>query len=98
MWWRPAWFSLKGTGSIRGQTRGAVLPHPAFSTNHPADPCNTAARGGPGQGGPEWGGPARGKPGQSGPDFGGPGLVEPARGGLERGGPARVEPARGGFE
>src|SRR4051794_37207839 len=44
MWWRPAWFSLKGTGSIRSQTRGAVLPHPAFSTNHPADPCNTAYR------------------------------------------------------
>src|SRR5215210_3448615 len=43
MWWRPAWFSLKGKGSIRGQRRDAVLPHPAFSTNQPADPCTTAA-------------------------------------------------------
>src|SRR5215213_2721054 len=33
MWWRPAWFSLKGKVDIRGQTRGAVLPHPALSTN-----------------------------------------------------------------
>src|SRR3954453_18631119 len=44
MWWRPAWFSLKGKGGIRGQRRDAVLPHPAFSTNQPADPCTTAAR------------------------------------------------------
>src|SRR4051812_12337798 len=43
MWWRPAWFSLKGKVGIRGQRRGAVLPHPALSTNHPADPCTTAA-------------------------------------------------------
>src|SRR4051794_15567697 len=42
MWWRPAWFSLKGKGSIRSQRRGAVLPHPALSTNRPADPCTTA--------------------------------------------------------
>src|SRR3954470_460579 len=42
MWWRPAWFSLKGKGSIRGQRRGAVLPPPALSTNRPADPCTTA--------------------------------------------------------
>src|SRR3954464_13314560 len=42
MWWRPAWFSLKGKMGIRGQRRGAVLLHPALSTNHPADPCNTA--------------------------------------------------------
>src|SRR4051812_11008457 len=35
MWWRPAWFSLNGKGSIRGQRRGTVLPHPALSTNHP---------------------------------------------------------------
>src|SRR5215207_10495010 len=44
MWWRRSWFSLKGKVDIRGQTRGAVLPHPALSTNHPADPCNTAPR------------------------------------------------------
>src|SRR4051794_15000599 len=43
MWWRPAWFSLKGKVGIRGQRRDAVLPHPAFSTNQPADPCTTAA-------------------------------------------------------
>src|SRR3954462_6777725 len=42
MWWRPAWFSLKGKVGIRGQRRGAVLPHPALSTNRPADPCTTA--------------------------------------------------------
>src|SRR5829696_2008192 len=43
MWWRPAWFSLKGKMGIRGQRRGAVLRHPALSTNRPADPCTTAA-------------------------------------------------------
>src|SRR4051812_43360637 len=42
MWWRPAWFSLKGKVGIRSQRRGAVLPHPALSTNRPADPCTTA--------------------------------------------------------
>src|SRR5215213_6347688 len=25
MWWRPAWFSLKGKGSIRGQKGAALL-------------------------------------------------------------------------
>src|SRR5829696_7972295 len=43
MWWRPAWFSLKGKIGIRGQRRGAVLPHSALSTNRPADPCTTAS-------------------------------------------------------
>src|SRR3954468_5942135 len=42
MWWRPARFSLKGKVGIRGQRRGAVLPHSALSTNRPADPCTTA--------------------------------------------------------
>ena len=41
---RRSWFSLKGKVGIRGQRRGAVLPHPAFSTNQPADPCTTAVR------------------------------------------------------
>src|SRR5215212_6483206 len=29
MWWRPAWFSLKGKGSIRGWKRATPLRHPA---------------------------------------------------------------------
>src|SRR3954471_7813049 len=45
MWWRRSRFSLKGKVDNRGQTRGAVLPPPALSTNHQADPCNTATRG-----------------------------------------------------
>jgi ABC-type nitrate/sulfonate/bicarbonate transport system permease component len=36
MWWRPAWFSLKGKGSIRSRKRVALLRHPA-SQNQPAD-------------------------------------------------------------
>src|SRR5215207_4861430 len=29
MWWRPAWFSLKGKVSTRRQTRADLLRHPA---------------------------------------------------------------------
>src|SRR5215210_6493671 len=54
MWWRPAWFSLKGKVGIRGQRRGAVLPHPALSTNRPADPCTTATDVVLGRVGVEW--------------------------------------------
>src|SRR3954469_9489442 len=43
MWRRRSWFSLKGKADIQGQTRGALLLHPALSTNQPADPCNTAS-------------------------------------------------------
>src|SRR3954465_3877929 len=50
MWWRPAWFSLKGKVGIRSQRRGAVLPHPALSTNPPADPCPICGRPLPGKG------------------------------------------------
>src|SRR3954451_10084920 len=28
MWWRPAWFSLKGKGNIRGQRRELSYPTP----------------------------------------------------------------------
>src|SRR3954463_2838231 len=42
MWWRRSWFSLKGKVGVRGQRKGGVLPHPALSTNRPANPCNTA--------------------------------------------------------
>src|SRR3954468_6443604 len=35
---------LEGQGKHPRSEEGAVLPHPALSTNHPADPCTTAAR------------------------------------------------------
>src|SRR5215218_682320 len=44
MWCRPAWFSLKGKEGVQGQTRAALLRHPAsqHQPDQPADPCNTA--------------------------------------------------------
>ena len=44
MWWRRSWFSLKRKVGVRGQRKGGVLPHPALSTNRPANPCNTASQ------------------------------------------------------
>src|SRR3954451_23443297 len=36
---------LEGQGKHPRSEEGAVLPHPALSTNHPADPCTTATAG-----------------------------------------------------
>src|SRR5918994_263425 len=40
MWWRPAWFRLKGKGSIRGQPGDAPLPPPASQRQPPDQPIH----------------------------------------------------------
>src|SRR5215217_3760295 len=36
MWWRPAWFSLKGKIGVRGRKGDALLPHPASQHQPPS--------------------------------------------------------------